>query len=76
MYFYGRHPSSVGTTNSTQRRDEFVFLPWQQGDKLLFETEDDIDIALKALGDYYKIGEVSGKPYGTFAGKELTPAEI
>ena len=44
--------------------------------KLLFETEDDIDIALKALGDYYKIGEVSGKPYGTFAGKELTPAEI
>ena len=43
--------------------------------KLIFETEEDIDTALKALGDYYKIGEVSGKPYGTFAGKELTPAE-
>ena len=39
--------------------------------KFTFENEEDIDIALKALGDYYKIGEVSGKPYGTFAGKEL-----
>ena len=39
--------------------------------KFIFEDETDIDIALKALGDYYKIGEVSGKPYGTFAGKEL-----
>lgn len=39
--------------------------------KFTFENEVDIDIALKALGDYYKIGEVSGKPYGTFAGKEL-----
>ena len=39
--------------------------------KFTFENEVDIDIALKALGDYYKIGEVSCKPYGTFAGKEL-----
>lgn len=39
--------------------------------KFIFEDETDIDIVLKALGDYYKIGEVSGKPYGTFAGKEL-----
>ena len=37
--------------------------------KLSAESEEDIDTILKALGDYYKIGEISGKPYGTFAGK-------
>lgn len=26
---------------------------------------------LKALADYYKIGEISKKSYGTFSGKEL-----
>lgn len=40
-------------------------------DKLSLDTEQDIDVILKALGDYYKKGEISGKPYGTFAGKEL-----
>lgn len=35
-------------------------------------TEKELDVILKAFGDYYKIGEISGKPYGTFAGKELT----
>lgn len=39
--------------------------------KLSIENEQNIDTILKALGDYYKIGEISGKPYGTFAGKEL-----
>jgi hypothetical protein len=39
--------------------------------KLTIDDEKDIDIALKALGDYYKIGEISKKSYGTFAGKEL-----
>jgi hypothetical protein len=39
--------------------------------KLLIEDEKDIDLALKMLADYYKRGEVSGKAYGTFAGKEL-----
>ena len=39
--------------------------------KLSIETEEDVDSILKALGDYYKIGEISGRPYGTFAGKEL-----
>lgn len=33
--------------------------------------EADIDTILKMLADYYKTGEVSGKAYGTFAGKEL-----
>lgn len=42
-----------------------------QDDKLSIESEQNIDTILKALGDYYKIGEISGKPYGTFAGKEL-----
>lgn len=44
-------------------------------DKLLIEDEKDIDLALKMLGDYYKRGEVSGKAYGTFAGKQLTIKE-
>jgi len=40
--------------------------------KLSIENEDDIDIVLKMLADYYKTGEVSGKAYGTFSGKELS----
>lgn len=39
--------------------------------KLLIEDENDIDLTLKVLADYYKLGEVSGKPYGTYAGKQL-----
>jgi predicted RNA-binding protein with PUA domain len=41
--------------------------------KLLIEDENDIDLVLKMLSDYYKRGEVSGKAYGTFAGKQLAP---
>lgn len=43
--------------------------------KLFIEDENDIDLALKMLGDYYKRGEVSGKAYGTFAGKQLSTKE-
>ncbi len=43
--------------------------------KLFIEDESDIDLALKMLSDYYKRGEVSGKAYGTFAGKQLTATE-
>lgn len=43
--------------------------------KLFIEDEKDIDLALKMLGDYYKRGEVSGKAYGTFAGKQLQVSE-
>lgn len=39
--------------------------------KLLIEDEKDVDIVLKMLADYYKTGDVSGKPYGTFSGKEI-----
>jgi hypothetical protein len=39
--------------------------------KLAIEEDKDIDTVLKMLADYYKTGEVSGKAYGTFAGKEL-----
>ena len=42
-----------------------------QDDKLMLEKEEDVDALLKVLGDYYKKGEVSGKSYGTFSGKEL-----
>lgn len=45
-------------------------LPDKDG-KFLIENEHDVDAILKALGDYYKKGEISKKPYGTFAGKEL-----
>ena len=43
----------------------------QEG-KLLIEDEKDIDLVLKMLSDYYKRGEVSGKAYGTFAGKQIS----
>ncbi|MEJ5092622.1 DUF4868 domain-containing protein [Sphingobacterium faecium] len=39
--------------------------------KLFIENEDDITLTLKVLADYYKLGEVSGKAYGTYAGKQL-----
>lgn len=45
-------------------------LPDKDG-KFLIENEQDVDAMLRALGDYYKKGEISDKPYGTFAGKEL-----
>lgn len=49
-------------------------LPVKDG-KLSAESEESIDAILKAFGDYYKVGEISGKPYGTFAGKELHTIE-
>ena len=44
--------------------------------KLLIEDDQDIDLTLKMLSDYYKRGEVSGKTYGTFAGKQIISQEI
>lgn len=43
--------------------------------KLLIEDEKDITLTLKVLADYYKLGEVSGKAYGTYAGKQLQTTE-
>ena len=40
--------------------------------KIIIENEKDIDLTIKVLVDFYKTGEFSGKPYGTFSGKELT----
>lgn len=34
-------------------------------------TKQDFELLIKALCDYYKVGEVSGKGYGTFSGREL-----
>jgi hypothetical protein len=45
------------------------------GNKFSLNSEEELDVILKAFGDYYKIGEISGKPYGTFAGKELTKTQ-
>jgi len=39
--------------------------------KLAIEEKEDIDTVLKMLADYYKTVDVSGKPYGTFSGKEI-----
>ena len=41
--------------------------------KIQIEDEKDIDLTLKMLSDYYKTGEVSGKAYGTYSGKQLNP---
>lgn len=43
--------------------------------KLVIEEKKDIEVLLKMLADYYKTGDVSGKPYGTFSGKELKISE-
>jgi hypothetical protein len=39
--------------------------------KLAIKEKEDIEIVLKMLADYYKIGEVTGKAYGTFSGKKI-----
>ncbi|BBE19818.1 hypothetical protein AQPE_4006 [Aquipluma nitroreducens] len=39
--------------------------------KLQIDEDKDVDVILKMLADYYKTGEVSGKAYGTYAGKQL-----
>lgn len=39
--------------------------------RLLMESEKDIELTIKVLVDYYKKGEFSGKPYGTFSGKQI-----
>lgn len=54
-----------------QNRFSIIMIIFVFENKLSLDTEQDIDVILKALGDYYKKGEISGKPYGTFAGKEL-----
>lgn len=43
--------------------------------KLVIEEKEDIEVLLKMLADYYKTGDVSGKPYGTFSGKWLKISE-
>ncbi len=43
--------------------------------KLILEDKDDVNLALKMLADYYKRGEVSGKAYGTYAGKPIQQTE-
>ena len=42
-----------------------------KNNKLVIEDKNDIELVLKMLSDYYKRGEVSGKPYGTYAGKQI-----
>lgn len=39
--------------------------------KIMMEDEADVDVVLKMLGDYYKMGEISGKSYGTFSGRVI-----
>lgn len=43
--------------------------------KLIVEDKDDVNLALKMLADYYKRGEVSGKAYGTYSGKQIQQTE-
>ncbi len=43
--------------------------------KINIEEENDVELVLRMLADYYKVGEVFGKHYGTFAGKEVKPSE-
>ncbi len=47
-------------------------LPVKDG-KICIEKEEDVETILRVLGDYYKKGEVSGKAYGTYSGKEIKP---
>jgi hypothetical protein len=39
--------------------------------KIVINEKEDIREVLKLLADYYKTGDVTGKSYGTFSGKEI-----
>lgn len=43
--------------------------------RLVIKDDSDIEVFLKLIGDYYKKGEVSGKSYGTYSGRELKVEE-
>ena len=43
--------------------------------KILIENTKDVDMVIKLLCDYYKQGVVTGKNYGTYAGKYFENAE-
>lgn len=38
---------------------------------IMIKESKDFEVVIKAMCDYYKKGEVSGKSYGTFSGREL-----
>ena len=48
-------------------------LKWKN-DKIQFEKEEDMYNVIKLLCEYFKTGDYSGKPEGTYAGK-LQPTE-
>lgn len=43
--------------------------------KIVIENSKDVDMVIKLLCDYYKQGVVTGKNYGTYAGKYFADAE-
>lgn len=43
--------------------------------KIVIENSKDVDMVIKLLCDYYKQGVVTGKNYGTYAGKYFAEAE-
>ena len=44
--------------------------------KIVIENSKDVDMVIKLLCDYYKQGVVTGKNYGTYAGKYFAEAEV
>lgn len=42
-----------------------------ENNHIVVKNTDDLDLVLKLLCDYYKIGEVSGKSYGTYSGQQI-----
>jgi len=46
-------------------------IPIDEDGRIKIRDRKDFEIVVKAMCDYYKKGEVSGKSYGTFSGREL-----
>ena len=63
----------------TKRVKKMVKVCKQYGDNIVvgddghikIKDRQDFETVVKAMCDYYKKGEVSGKSYGTFSGREL-----
>lgn len=62
-------PQSIQKQVQIAQRHGKVLKVSPDGTTVLIKNKKDVQVVVKLLGDYWKIGEASGKHYETFAGK-------
>lgn len=75
LHNYGTLDNSMITKMKKAAKAEDYKLKIDANGKILIENTKDVDMVIKLLCDYYKQGVVTGKNYGTYAGKYFDNAE-